>query len=129
MSGEENLKNIVKNLKFELNEGEYVFCSDKDGDFDLKDALFTFNEKEGLTVVFKKEKADMLCLSYSYIASWITLSVHSSLNAVGLTALFSSALAKNGISCNVVAAYYHDHIFVSKGDCARSMEILNNISV
>ena len=58
------------------------------------------------------------------IMSWITLSVHSSLEAVGLTAAFSKALSDKGISCNVVAAFYHDHIFFSKKDTEKAMQIL-----
>ena len=72
--------------------------------------------------------ADKLDLDYSFIASWITLTVHSSLEAVGLTAAFSKALSENGISCNVVAAYYHDHIFIDKKDTEKAMAILNEFS-
>lgn len=86
-----------------------------------------FREQESITVILKRVVADKLKLSYFYVASWITLTVHSSLEAVGLTAAFSNALAKEGISCNVVAAYYHDHIFVNCNDASRAMEILNNL--
>jgi uncharacterized protein len=54
--------------------------------------------------------------------------VHSSLEAVGFTAAFSRALADNGISCNVVAAYYHDHLFVNKQDADKAINILNNLA-
>ena len=70
-------------------------------------------EAEGYTVVLNRQVADSLALDYNFVASWITLTVHSALDAVGLTAAFSNALAQNGISCNVVAGYYHDHIFVA----------------
>ncbi|MGP2552212.1 ACT domain-containing protein [Mucilaginibacter rubeus] len=69
--------------------------------------------------MLKKETADKLNLEYSYIAAWITLTIHSSLEAPGLTAVFATALANENISCNVVAAYYHDHIFVAKKRCRK----------
>jgi hypothetical protein len=60
-------------------------------------------------------------------AAWITLTVHSDLNAVGLTAAFARALGDAGISCNVMAAAYHDHIFVPVDDAARAMNALLNL--
>jgi hypothetical protein len=72
--------------------------------------------------------ADNLKLDYSFISGWITLTVYSSLEAVGLTAAFSAALSEAGISCNVVAAFYHDHIFVAKEDTERTIEVLNRFS-
>jgi hypothetical protein len=32
------------------------------------------------------------------------------------------------IPCNVIAAYYHDHIFVNFQDVQRAMKILDNLS-
>jgi len=87
----------------------------------------SFREREGMTVVLSKDVADGLGLSYDLVHSWITLNIHSSLEAVGLTAAFSSALSKENISCNVIAAYYHDHIFVSREDSSRALEVLGNI--
>jgi hypothetical protein len=69
-----------------------------------------------------------LGLAYTQIFAWITLTVHSSLEAVGLTAAFSRALTEAGISCNVVAAYYHDHIFVPTRDAGQAMQVLKNLS-
>ena len=73
-----------------------------------------FKEEEGYTIILKKEMADSLNLEYSFVAAWITLTVYSSLEAVGLTAAFTKALSDEGISCNIVAGYYHDHLFVDK---------------
>ena len=42
----------------------------------------------------------------------ITLKIHSSLSSVGLTAAVAAALADRGIPANVIAASFHDHLFV-----------------
>ena len=97
-------------------------------EINLNDIILMFKEKEGITIILKKEIADHLKLEYSFVAAWITLTVHSSLEAVGLTAAFSKALADEGISCNVVAGYYHDHLFVDKGNANKAMVVLDNLS-
>ena len=127
INGEKNLNKLLQHMQPELKDGEYVFCSVQDeSTLEKACVLFSFKEKEGLTVVLQKKAADAAGLSYSFVSSWITLKVHSSLEAVGLTAAFSTALAKAGISCNVVAAYYHDHIFVPAKDAAEAMQVLKS---
>ncbi|HZH64679.1 MAG TPA: ACT domain-containing protein [Flavisolibacter sp.] len=129
MTGESNLNILLNTMKPKLNDGEFVFCTLKDlALVDLKGIVLLFKEEEAMTIIVKKETADALNLGYSFIASWITLTVYSSLEAVGLTAAFSSALSEGGISCNVVAAFYHDHIFVDRKDAKKAMEILNRFS-
>lgn len=129
MSGEKDLNKILKTLKPKLNDGDYVFCTTNDmTGVSLNDMIMSFKEEEGTTYVIKKETADSLNLDYSLVTSWITLTVHSSLEAVGLTAAFSKVLTEENISCNVVAAYYHDHLFVPKKDTERAMTVLNRFS-
>ena len=129
MSGEKNLAILIKEMKPFVNMGEYVFVSVKDSStIPNKDIIGQFKEAEGITLIIEKTAADNLGLSYDFIASWITLKIHSALDAVGLTAAFSSELAKHNISCNVVAGYYHDHIFVDKKDEAKTIDVLTNLS-
>ena len=114
MSGETNLEILLQSMEPSLNPGEYVFCTVENmGIINPSNLIGTFNEKEGTNVIIPREKADQARLSYSFVAAWITLTVHSSLEALGLTAAFSVAHAKEGISCNVVSGFYHDHIFVN----------------
>lgn len=105
----------LKNLNPVLLEDEYVFCtflSSIYGDHSKLNPIASFNEKEGLTLVVKKEIAKFNNLEFKGTFKCISLNLISSLTSVGLTALISKALADNEISTNIYAGYYHDHIFV-----------------
>ena len=129
MTGETNQKVLIQHMEPLLNDGEYVFCTTTTPtQIDSTDIIGSFREKEGTSLILEKAKADQYQLDYDYVAAWITLNIHSALDAVGLTAAFSNALATAGISCNVIAGYYHDHIFVAKQDADKAMEVLREMS-
>lgn len=130
MSGEKSLQILLSSMQPEHISGDYVFCAvEKFENLNLDEVEMFFKEKEAITLILKKEIAEKWHLEFSLIMSWITLSVHSSLEAVGLTAAFSKALSDNGISCNVVAAFYHDHIFVAKKDTEKALQVLKALSL
>jgi hypothetical protein len=129
MTGEKNLEQLLKTMQPQLHIGDYVFCTISSlPAINTTDIVMLFKEQEGITIIVTKQTADTWQLNYSFIAAWITLTVHSSLEAVGLTAAFSTALSAEGISCNVVAAFYHDHIFVDKKDAEMAMNVLGKFS-
>jgi hypothetical protein len=129
LEGETNLNRIIKTLKPKHNVGDFVFCVVDDLTvINPIDIVMIFREAEGNTIIVKKEVADNLKLQYSFVSAWITLTVHSSLAAVGLTAAFSKALSEKEISCNVVAAFFHDHIFVDRKDVDKAMNILTRLA-
>lgn len=128
MTGEVDLKKLIKGMNPELNQGEFVYCLvDSKEHAAALDPLCYFLEKEGVTVILPKEKADALNIPYETTCAWITLTVHSSLEAVGLTAVVSKALTDENISCNVVAAFFHDHIFVPVKDAERTLNALQRL--
>lgn len=127
MSGIKNLSKLLKSLQPELKKADFVFCTipeAKYGDFAELAPIGSFIEKEGLTLILHREKAEQAGLKYSAVMKMITLNVHSSLEAVGLTAIVATCLANHGISANVVAAYFHDHIFVPKIQAQAAFEAL-----
>lgn len=129
MTGIKELQQLIHGMTPVLNKGEYVFVSVQDiSQIEREKTICEFREKEGITVVLPKSYADELKLTYDFVASWITLEIHSSLEAVGLTAAFSAELAKNNISCNVVAGFYHDHIFVPVKDSEKAIRVLTQLS-
>lgn len=129
MAAETDLIRLIKGMTPKLHEGLYVFVTVKDfSKIDRNDTICEFKEEEGTTLVLEKSKADQLKLSYEPAVSWITLMIHSSLEAVGLTALISGALRTKNISCNVIAGYYHDHLFVPDQDAEKAMQVLTDLS-
>jgi hypothetical protein len=127
LAEEKNLQKLLQSISPALRDGEYVFCTVVDaqyGDYAEAEPIASCNETEGLTLVLLKEAADRSGLSYQGIFRCITLGVHSSLQAVGLTAVVAAALAENGISANIIAGYFHDHIFVASENAADALGIL-----
>lgn len=129
MTGETSLGALLRSMNPELNEGDYVFCTVADSRrVEGVEVIGSFREREGLTVILERSQALQLGLDCDYVMAWITLTVHSSLAAVGLTAAFASALGAAGISCNVVAGFYHDHLFVGKDDAQQAMDTLRALA-
>ncbi|WP_242111871.1 ACT domain-containing protein [Luteimonas aquatica] len=113
MAAETDLARLLAGLQVRVREGEYVFVTRTGDDAALAaSAQAWLREDEGTTYVLAREAADARGLAYDFRAAWLTLGVHSALQAVGLTAAVATALAARGIACNVLAAFHHDHLLV-----------------
>jgi hypothetical protein len=123
-----DLNTLLASMSPELQPGVYVYAS-VPFSADLGDIapLATFREREGLTIVVEEGEALKAGIEPLFRAAWITLTVHSDLEAVGLTAAFATALGKANVSCNVVAAAYHDHIFVPIESAGAAMVALQQL--
>ena len=128
MPGEKNLSKLLANLSPALTEEEYVFCTFIDssyGDFLELKPVASMMEKEGLSLVLEKKKAEMANIKFQSSFRCLSLGVHSDLISIGLTAKISSLLYQNNISANIIAGYFHDHIFVPSDQSVRALEILS----
>ena len=113
MTGNINLQEVLNSMQLSCDEVEYGFATtNSSGEISVSDVLGTFKESEGLTILATKQYLEDRGLSYEGPFAKLTVEVHTSLELVGLTAVLASKLAEKGISANVFAAYYHDHIFV-----------------
>lgn len=129
MTGERDLRTLLKSMSPELDPGRYVFTTVPDGVVpEGVSPVVTVTEREGLTLVLPEAEADRAGLAYAFVAGRITLRVHSALDAVGLTAAVALALTDAGISCNVVAGYHHDHLFVPHGRAAEAVAVLERLA-
>ncbi|MFF0560013.1 ACT domain-containing protein [Streptomyces sp. NPDC004266] len=128
MNAERDLTRLLAGMRPELDPGRYVFTT-VDGPTPAGVApVVTVTEPEGLTLVVWQEEADAAGLPYDYVAGRITLRVHSALDGVGLTAAVAGELAAAGLSCNVVAGFHHDHLFVEHDRAERALDLLNGLS-
>ncbi|MFJ4208640.1 N-acetyltransferase [Paenarthrobacter sp. NPDC089675] len=124
MAGETDLETLLESMHPVVRNGEYVYALWPHGRPLEGDVEAAVREAEGLTVVLRRQEADRLGLAYDFVAAWITLQIHSALEAVGLTAAVSAALTHAGISCNVLAGFHHDHLLVPAGDAERALGVL-----
>lgn len=123
----QDLASLLRALEPCRRPGEYVFCTRRDAPPNLE-LVASIREDEGLTVVVRRDVADGAGWAYDFVAAMITLKVRSRLDTVGLTAVVSSLLANAGISCNVVAGYFHDHLFVPVERAGEALELLGRLS-
>jgi hypothetical protein len=120
MAGEKDLRTLLAAMHPVRRDGEYVHVLWPHGKELAGGIAAAVREAEGLTVVMPRAEADGLGLSYDFVGAWVTLQVHSSLEAVGLT--------DAGISCNVLAGVHHDHLLVPVAGAERTLEVLRRLA-
>jgi len=128
VTGETDLRMLLSGMRPRLNPGRYVFATVGGQIPAGARPVVTVAEEEGLTLVVPQQEADAAGLAYEYVAGWITLRVHSALEAVGLTAAVARELAVAGLSCNVVAGFHHDHLFVPYERAAEAVALLEDLA-
>lgn len=116
MSGETDLGRLLAGLTPVLDPIEYAFETVAEA-LPLGEAFALIREAEGVTVIRPG-------------TGWarITLGVHSSLAAIGLTGRVAGALTDAGISANMIAAFHHDHVFVPWDRRDEALAVLESLS-
>lgn len=129
MSGERNLDRLLRHLAPELHDGVHVYCSFADHRLpEGLQPLCTFREAEGLTAIVERAQAETAGVPFVFESRLITLTIHSSLEAIGLLATVATRLAAAGIPCNAIAAYHHDHILVPVDQADQALSVLRDIA-
>lgn len=130
MIGQTDLPTLLATLEPSLSETEFAFgtIADPTEAHAIQGIIATFAEDEGLSVVAPAEALATAGILQSRGWAMISLKVHSSLSAIGLTAALTSSLADKGISANVVAGFFHDHLFVDWEHRHRALAILSTLA-
>lgn len=124
--GETDLAVLLRTMSPEAQPGDWFFGS-IDPDTSVR-AAATVLESEGLSVLVDRDEAERLGIDTTHVYRWITLRVHSSLDAVGLTAAVSAQLTAHGISCNAIAGAHHDHLLVPASRVDDALAALHALS-
>lgn len=128
MSGVTDLQQALKSLKVICDSVEYGFASIEDeARISRDDVLATFHENGRLAIIAPKEYLDNEGIGYEGPFAKLTIDIHTSLDLVGLTAVLATKLAEHDISANVVAAFYHDHVFVQYKLRQKAIELLEGL--
>lgn len=120
MAGETDLDSMLADLEVVRRPGTFCFLTvDEVPSTVGVEALVT--EDEATSIVLDTDLARSRGVEVDLELAWLTLRVHSSLEAVGLTAIVSARLASAGIPCNMLAGFYHDHVLVPADRAAEAM--------
>lgn len=120
---------MIAGMRPVLDDELYHFCTLSGWrDEAVAAALAVFREDEGLSLILSDRAARRIDLPRTMPMRRITLGVYSALDGVGLTAAVAGVLAREGIPCNMVAAYHHDHAFVPAEVAARALALLENLA-
>lgn len=124
-----DLADLLVGLRPVLNSGEYVYVTSGPEDRHIRTKpVVVVHEAEGKTLVIDADAAVEAGFPVGPRFAWITLQVHSDLEAVGLTAAVATALAGEGIACNMAAGFHHDHLFVPADRAVDAMDALSRLS-
>jgi hypothetical protein len=125
--GEHDLDRMLASLDVEQRDGLYTFvCGDWPSLRARAHAIV--QEREGPTYVVAVADAAEAGAPVDFVAAWLTLTVWSSLDSIGLTAAVSAALAEARVPCNVIAGYHHDHLLVPVGRVDEALRVLRKLS-
>ncbi len=127
MTGSTDLAQMLATLDVVVRDGEFVYATVPAGHPATARAHAVVVEDEGVTLVLRRADAEELDVAATFVAAWLTLTVHSALEAVGLTAAFSRALGDAGVPCNVLAGFHHDHLLVPVDDRDRAVAVLRGL--
>jgi uncharacterized protein (DUF1810 family) len=128
-SGERDLDTLLRHITPEVHPEVFAFCNFPDRKLPPGLApVGTFHETEGLTAIVPLQQARALSLDFQFECRMVTLAVHSALDAVGFLARITAALAAQGIACNVVSGFRHDHLFVPRDRLEPALQALHRLS-
>jgi uncharacterized protein len=115
LPGSTDLHYLLASITPVLSPTRHTYCTiprDQKAPALESQAVATFLEAEGKTLVVEFEAA--VRAGVEPVGEWamLTMKVHSSLEAVGFVAAIASALAEQRISANVMSGFFHDHVLV-----------------
>ena len=127
MAGESDLDQLLQHMAPVVCPGTFVYCTFADASLPSGLApVSTIHETEGLTAIVPKVQAQALGIDFQFESALITLSVHSSLSAVGFLARICDVLASASIPCNVLSGFYHDHLLVPVDRLPEALKALSS---
>jgi len=131
MSGQTDLRALLQSISVSVRPERYTVLTIRNDEQSPSlghGVAAVIEESEGITVVATLDRARTEGWPEDFVAAWLTIDVHSSLEAVGLTAAFSRALGRAGIACNIIAAFHHDHILVPHDKSEAAVEVIEALA-